>query len=233
MRSNVRRALVTGAARGVGHATSLLLADRGYEVVGVDIRAQRSNGATATISADLSDPSECDRVIAEAGRIDVLVNAHGLLEPRAIESTTVEDFDRAVSVNLRSVFLLCQGSAPSMAAEGWGRIINFSSVVARTGGFSSAPYAAAKAGVIALTKSFATAYSGRGVTCNAVAPAAVDTELNAFLDEAGRQRIIDQVPVGRFSTPEEFAALVLYLAGDDAGYITGATIDMNGGWVMT
>ena len=185
MRSNVRRALVTGAARGVGHATSLSLADRGYEVVGVDIRAQRSNGATATISADLSDPSECDRVIAEAGRIDVLVNAHGLLEPRAIESTTVEDFDRAVSVNLRSVFLLCQGSAPSMAAEGWGRIINFSSVVARTGGFSSAPYAAAKAGVIALTKSFATAYSGRGVTCNAVAPAAVDTELNAFLDEAG------------------------------------------------
>ena len=233
MRSNVRRALVTGAARGVGHATSLSLADRGYEVVGVDIRGQRSNGATATISVDLSDPSDCDRVIAEAGRIDILVTAHGLLEPRSIEDTTVEDFDRAVSVNLRSVFLLCQGTAPSMAAEGWGRIVNFSSVVARTGGLSSAPYAAAKAGVIALTKSFATAYSNRGVTCNAVAPAAIDTELNAFLDEAGRQRIIDQLPVGRFSTPEEFAALVVYLVGDDAGYITGATIDMNGGWVMT
>lgn len=233
MTSQTRRALVTGAAQGVGHATALALAKQGFEVVGVDIAEQEQTAASTTITADLGDPAACHRVIDEAGQIDVLVNAHGLLEPRAIESTTLEDFDRAVNVNLRSVFLLCQGTAPSMAAAGWGRIINFSSVVARTGGLTSAPYAAAKAGVIALTKSFATAYSNRGVTCNAIAPAAIDTALNSFLDEAGRQKITEQIPVGRFSTPEEFAGLVSYLAGDDAGFITGATVDMNGGWVMT
>lgn len=233
MGSNDRRALVTGAARGVGRASALALIERGYEVIGVDVIDQDAPELTATISADLGDPRECRRVVDEAGVIDVLVNAHGLLQPRAIEAVTVEDFDRAVNVNLRSVFMLCQGFAPSMADAGWGRIINFSSVVARTGGLTSAPYAAAKAGVIALTKSLATAYSPSGVTCNSVAPAAIDTALNAFLDEAGRQRIIDQIPVGRFSTADEFAALVVFLASEDAGYLTGATIDMNGGWVMT
>lgn len=228
-----RRAVVTGAARGAGRASALALAEQGYEVIGVDLLEQDPTGVADTIEADLGDPAGCRAVIDRVGTTDVLVNAHGLLQPRAIPDVTVEDFDRAVNVNLRSVFLLCQGFAPAMADAGWGRIINFSSVVAHTGGKTSAPYAAAKAGVITLTKSFADTYASRGVTANSIAPAAIDTPLNAFLDEAGRQRIIDQIPVGRFSTPEEFAGLVVYLASDVAAYITGATIDMNGGWVMT
>jgi len=149
-----------------------------------------------------------------------------------IEDVTPSDFDRAIAINLRSVFFLAQGFAPPMLEQGWGRIINFSSVVAHTGGVTSAAYAAAKAGVIAMTKSMARKYAPDAVTVNSIAPAAIDTPLNAFLTPEQRADIEAAIPLGRFSQPEEFAAVVLFLAGEDAGYITGATIDVNGGWVM-
>jgi NAD(P)-dependent dehydrogenase (short-subunit alcohol dehydrogenase family) len=209
----------------------LALVQEGYEVVGTDILAQ-TDAPFEVIAGDLSHPEQCEEVAEKAGDIDILVCAHGLLQPRSIENTTVDDFNHAVAVNLRSVFLLNQKAAPQMADRGWGRLINFSSVVAHSGGRTSAAYAAAKAGVIAMTKSFASEYADRGVTCNSIAPAAIDTELNAFLTPEHRASIESQIPVGRFSTPEEFAGLVRYLCSDSAGFITGATLDVNGGWVM-
>jgi NAD(P)-dependent dehydrogenase (short-subunit alcohol dehydrogenase family) len=226
-----RRVLVTGTASGAGKATATAFYDAGATVIGVDI-ADQGHVGWRTLHADLSDTDSVKAVIADAGPVDILVNAHGLLQPMEIEDITPADFDRAIAINLTSVFFLCQGFAPTMLDQGWGRIINFSSVVARTGGVTSAAYAAAKAGVIAMTKSMARKYAPSAVTVNSIAPAAIDTPLNAFLTPEQRANVESAIPLGRFSQPEEFAAVVLFLAGNDAGYITGATIDVNGGWVM-
>ncbi len=204
----------------------------GASVIGVDIADQGDAGWT-TVQADLSSTYDVARVVADAEHIDVLVNAHGLLEPMEIEDITRTDFDRAIAINLSSVFFLAQGLAPGMVAQNWGRIINFSSVVAHTGGVTSAAYAAAKAGVIAMTKSMARKFAPAAVTVNSIAPAAIDTPLNAFLTPEQRADIEAAIPLGRFSQPEEFSALVVFLASEQAGYITGATLDVNGGWVMT
>lgn len=227
-----RRVLVTGASGGVGRVTAQAFVDRGARVLGVDI-AEQPNAPWDTLAADLSLAASVDDVAAAAGDVDILVNVHGLLEARDIEQTTVEDFDRAIAINLRSVFFLCQQLVPGMAARGWGRVINFSSVVARTGGVTSTAYAAAKAGVLAVTKSMARRYAGEGVTINAIAPAAIDTALNAFLTDEQRESFTAGIPIGRFSQPEEFSEAVVFLAGEGASYITGATLDINGGWIMS
>lgn len=227
-----RRILVTGSASGAGCATAAAFQHAGASVIGVDI-ADQGDVEWATIQADLSTADDVASVVSSAGPIDVLVNAHGLLEPLEIGDVTPVDFDRAIAINLRSVFFLAQGFAPAMVEQKWGRIINFSSVVAHTGGVTSAPYAAAKAGVIAMSKSMARKYAPAAVTVNSIAPAAIDTPLNAFLTPDQRADIEAAIPLGRFSEPEEFAAVVLFLASEQAGYITGATIDVNGGWVMT
>lgn len=227
-----RRVLVTGTARGAGRAIAAAFHDQGASVIGVDI-ADHGDVDWSTIQADLSSSDEVARVVSEGGTIDILVNVHGLLQPMEIEDITPSDFDRAIAINLRSVFFLAQGFAPGMVEQGWGRIINFSSVVAHTGGVTSAAYAAAKAGVITMTKSMARKYAPSAVTANSIAPAAIDTPLNSFLSPEQRADIEATIPLGRFSQPEEFAAVVLFLAGEEAGYITGATIDVNGGWVMT
>lgn len=226
-----RRALVTGSARGAGRAIAERLQSLGIEVIGSDVLEQ-AGAPFATISADLASADDCIRLAGDAGDVDILVNAAGRLEPRTIANTTVDDFDRAIAINLRSTFLLCQALAPRLKDKGWGRIVNFSSVVARTGGTTSPAYAAAKAGVIAITKTFARELAAHGVTVNNIAPAAIDTPLNAFLTPEDRERIVNAIPVGRFSQPREFAAVVAFLVSDDAGYITGATVDVNGGWVM-
>lgn len=226
------RFLVTGAARGVGLAVCESAKKDGAFVVGVDINDIQSDAVDHKMIGDLGDPEFCKRIISEAGRVDVLVNAAGLLRPQKFQDVTWRDFDTAVAINLRSVFMLCQGVLPEMVKSSRGRIINFSSVVARTGGTTSAPYAAAKAGVLALSKSIAKEYARNGVTVNSIAPAAIDTELNSFLTPEGRAKLIQDIPVGRFSSPQEFADIVMFLASDSASFITGATLDVNGGWVM-
>ena len=196
-----RRVLVTGTARGAGRATATAFQDQGASVIGVDI-AEQGDVDWSTIQADLSSSDDVARVVSEGGDIDVLVNAHGLLQPMEIEEITPSDFDRAIAINLRSVFFLAQGFAPAMVKQGWGRIINFSSVVAHTGGVTSAAYAAAKAGVITMTKSMARKYAPAAVTANSIAPAAIDTPLNAFLSPEQRADIEVAIPLGRFSQPE-------------------------------
>jgi NAD(P)-dependent dehydrogenase (short-subunit alcohol dehydrogenase family) len=163
----------------------------------------------------------------------VLVNNAAIVIRAPLEEFSAEDFDRTVAVNLRAVFLLCQGLAPAMARRGWGRIVNVSSIGARDGHLAhGTAYAATKAGVIAVTRSFAATYGAFGVTANAVAPGAVETAMAASIPPATRARYIEEIPAGRFCSPAEVAAVVAFLAAETAGFVNGATVDVNGGWYM-
>jgi NAD(P)-dependent dehydrogenase (short-subunit alcohol dehydrogenase family) len=228
-----RRALVTGSARGIGRAICEALAGSGHEIVGLDVLEQERGPLAATVTADLADPAVPARAIAEHGPFDVLVNNAALFLHQPLPEVTLEDFDRQVAVNFRATFLLSQAAAPVMAERGWGRIVNISSIGARTGGVSqSAVYNATKAAIISLTKNFARNYGPTGVTANAVAPGGVDTYMTQHIIPQYREDYIKQIPLGRFSEPSEIASVVAFLCSDAAGYVNGATIDVNGGWLM-
>jgi NAD(P)-dependent dehydrogenase (short-subunit alcohol dehydrogenase family) len=231
-----RVALVTGSTRGIGRAIAEGLASAGHTVIGVDVLDPEPGAAGRTLRVDLGDPDACRRLVAEVGPIDVLVNNAAVLVEAPIEAFQLRDFDRTIAVNFRAPFLLSQALAPEMGRRGWGRIVNISSAGARTGGMAqTAVYAATKAALLSLTKNFARNYGARGVTVNAVAPGAVDAPMaQAQMLRAPelRARLAREVPLGRLSSPAEIAAVVVFLASDAASFVTGATIDVNGGWVM-
>jgi 3-oxoacyl-[acyl-carrier protein] reductase len=229
-----RTALVTGSARGIGLAVAEALAASGHRVTGLDIlEHEPGRPFERTVRADLSDPAVPAAVIVEHGPFDVLVNNAALFLHQPIGEVRLEDFDRQVAVNMRAPFLLCQAAAPLMAERGWGRIVSISSIGARTGGVSqSAVYNATKAALISLTKNVARNFGRHGVTANAVAPGAVETYMTQHIIPEYRERYVAEIPVGRFSEPAEVAAVVDFLASDRAGYVNGAVIDVNGGWLM-
>lgn len=239
-----RVALITGGAGGIGAATAKKIAASGAQVVVVDIHGTAAasiasslpNGAIS-LEADLSEISECQRIIAETlrltGNLHILINCAGIAPMVPIPEVTVQVWDQVMAVNLRTVFFLCQLAAEPMAANGWGRIVNVSSVGARTGGMGPlAPYCATKAGVLALTKSFASYLSRRGVTVNAVAPGPTRTDMTAEWDPAYVAQVESAILVGRFAYPEEIASTIAFLVSDEASYITGSTVDVNGGLRM-
>ncbi len=229
-----RTALVTGSARGMGAAICRALRRGGFRVVGVDVIEHEHDDLDAVLQADLSEPSACRRVVEMAAPVDVLVNNAAVFFPKPIPEFTVEDFDYTIAVNLRANFLLCQGVVEGMKSAGWGRIVNISSVGARTGGVSdSAVYNATKAALISLTKNFARNYGSHGVTANALAPGFVEGFMTNHVTDADRALYLSQIPVGRSCQPEEVAEVVAFLVSDRAAFITGATVDVNGGWVMT
>jgi 3-oxoacyl-[acyl-carrier protein] reductase len=215
-----------------------VLVEAGHRVVGVDVLEQDTGSLTRTIVADLLDPATprrlVDDVLAAEGRLDILVHNAAIYVPsHPLPEVTMDDYDRQTGVNLRAVFFLSQAAAEAMRPNGWGRIIGISSVGARTGGVSnSAIYNAAKAGVISLMKNFARNYGRYGITANAVAPGAVEGFMTAHLSAEERAAVIAGVPLGRFADPREVATVVGFLASDAASYVNGATIDVNGGWVM-
>jgi 3-oxoacyl-[acyl-carrier protein] reductase len=233
-----RVALVTGSARGMGRAMAEVLAASGHRVVGLDLLEQERGPLERTVTADLLDPGTprriVDDVLATEGRLDILVHNAAVFVPNhPLPEVTLDDYERQTGVNLRAVFFLSQAAAEAMKPNGWGRIIGISSVGGRTGGYSnSAVYSAAKAGVISLMKNFARNYGPHGITANAVAPGAVEGFMTAHLTPEERAAVIAGVPLGRFAEPIEIATVVAFLASDGASFVNGATIDVNGGWVM-
>ncbi len=233
-----RIALVTGGGRGIGRAISLALAHAGCDIA-VNYLARREDAErtaeeirklgrrSAVIQADVSLGADAKRLVSETeaqlGAIDILINNAGGLRMQPLETVGEVDFKESIAVNLTSCFLLTQAVLPGMRARRWGRIINLTSVAGQAGSAISVPYAAAKAGVIGLTRSYARIVAKEGITVNAIAPALIATEMVT----ANPAIKPDMIPMGRFGEVEETADIAVMLAGN--GYVTGQTIAVNGG----
>jgi NAD(P)-dependent dehydrogenase (short-subunit alcohol dehydrogenase family) len=234
-------ALVTGGASGIGRAVALSLAREGAAVAVGDIDAdaaavvaEEAGGRCLAVTLDVAQEASCEAAVEQVtrvlGPVDILVNNAGICPFHTLAEITGDEWDRVLQVNLKGAFTLSQALLPGMMARGWGRIVNVSSMAGKVGGLAAgAHYSASKAGLICLTKSLARTGAGRGVTANAVAPAFIRTPL--FTEEELAQRAT-QIPVGRPGEPEEVADAVAFLASERAGYITGATLDLNGGLLM-
>jgi 3-oxoacyl-[acyl-carrier protein] reductase len=240
-------ALLTGGSRGIGRATALLFAQQGADIAFCHLNDDAQADATAAEirafgrramhrSVDVSDIAAGKAFaveVAEAfGPIDILFNNAGMNIRKPFEAYTEADFDRIVDVHLKGMFFMAQAVYPAMAARGRGCIINIASQRALKGAVNSAPYSAAKAGIIGLTRALSWEAAPKGVRVNAIAPGPIDTDLTATMEPADRQAFIDALPVGRFGRPEEIAATALLLAGPDGGFYVGATLSPNGGDVM-
>ena len=234
-----RTAVVTGAAQGLGEAIARALHARGATVVVADLDRRGAEAVAASLGeraraakVDVRDRSALAALLDDAGQVDVLVNnaARTLFTPFAdIEQ---EEWDDVLATNLRGVFFGCQLAAPRMREQGWGRILNLASIAGQAGGAAGAHYAASKAGIIVLTKIVAAELAPHGVTCNALAPAAVRTPVFDTLPEERLEALRQRIPVGRFGEPAEVAELAAFLCSEEAGYVTGATLDVNGGLLM-
>ena len=242
-----RTALVTGSSRGIGRAIALTLAAAGADVaitcntggaVAEEVRALIDGlGRKAKVYAhDIAEEAEaeamCAEVLRDFGRVDVLVNNAGITRDRSFKKLTKAAWDEVITTDLTSVFLVTKHLIDPMAERGWGRVINMSSIVGEIGNFGQANYAAAKAGLIGLTKTLAREYARKGVTVNAVAPGFVRTRMTQDIPEKGLEAVLALTPVGRMGEPSEIAAGVLFLASPCAGFITGAVLDINGGMAM-
>jgi NAD(P)-dependent dehydrogenase (short-subunit alcohol dehydrogenase family) len=237
-------ALVTGAGSGIGKAAAIALLDAGY-LVACGYNANRA-GAEAirhahawAVKIDIASRASVKRAIAGAkkhfGRdIDIVVNNAALAQEKPFETLTDADWDRMLAVNLRGAFIVAQETLPAMQARKWGRIINITSIGGQWGGMRQVHYAAAKAGLINLTHSLARLYSADGITANAVSPGLVATDMirKELKSKAGKQKAA-QIPAGRIAEPEEIAAGIVYLASDAAAYVTGQTLNINGGMLMS
>lgn len=245
MNMNGKVAIITGAARGIGRAMAQTFAKAGCELMLADLRVEEVQSVAASLAIDgrralamQADVSKSDQVMnlisathSAFGRIDVLINNAATFQVAPILQLTEEDWDRMMAINLKSVFLCSKAVMPIMMEQRTGRIINFCSVVAKTGGKTvGANYSASKAGVMCLTKSLATTLGSYGVTVNAVAPGIIDTELSRGIPGTDKQAAAS--PLGRVGQPEDVANAVLFLASDRASYITGEILDVNGGMLM-
>lgn len=237
-----RIALVTGAAGSLGRATVKMLKDMGLKVVMVDISIENLKSMaseygpdTWPLAMDLGDPENIETVFAEIPAdfrdIDILVNNAGILSNNKSEATGIKEWERVIDINLNGVFFLSRLVIPGMKKRGWGRIINTSSLAAKTGGITAGTaYSTSKGAVMSLTFSLAAELASFGVTANGIAPAYVRTPMvTEQLTEEQRQELLKKIPVGRFCEPEEFAHVVSFLIDDMAGFITGEIIDQNGG----
>jgi len=241
----VKNAIVTGGSRGIGKAIAIALSKKGINVAltyRTDkekalsvVRKIENNGDKALcIELDQKNRNNIRRVIEEMhesfGKINILVNNAAIAQEKAFETITDNDWDNMMEVNLRGPFILCQEVIPDMVEQSWGRIVNIASIGGQWGGYNQVHYAAAKAGLINLTKSLARIYSKDGITVNAIAPGLVATDMsqNELNTEAGKKKAAS-IPIGRIATAKEIANVVAFLASDEASYITGQTINVNGG----
>jgi 3-oxoacyl-[acyl-carrier protein] reductase len=235
-----RVALVTGAAGGLGLATSKALIEDGFRVAMADLNAQKLDTAGRplggyAVACDVSDQKQVEatfrRIEAELGSVDVLVNNAGILSNNKIDATTADEWHRVLAVNLDSAFYLSKLALPGMKARRWGRIVNTCSFAMKSGGLTAGTaYTVSKGALQALTFSLARECASHGVTVNGIAPAHVRTAMvTEQLTEEQRQRLVAQIPVGHFCEPEEFAHCVRFFVSPLAGFITGEILDLNGG----
>jgi 3-oxoacyl-[acyl-carrier protein] reductase len=240
--------LVTGGSRGIGRAIALEMGKRGATVV-VNFRSSEaeantvleeikaSGGNGMVYKADVADADAVDEmlktVIKEYGQLDVLVNNAGVTRDNVIMMLKPEDFDVVIDTNLRSAWLCCRAASRQMMRKRTGRIINITSVVGIAGNGGQTNYSASKAGLIGLTKSLAKELASRNVTVNAVAPGFIATDMTAELDAAMKETALSHIPLGRMGEPAEVAKAVAFLASDDAAYITGQVLVVDGGMVMS
>jgi len=241
-----RVALVTGASQGIGHACALALARHGASVAAVARNQQKldelvqhitaTGGKAAAFVIDVVDEEQIKTGIKAAlgqfGKIDILVNNAGITRDQLLMRMKRADWDDVLTTNLTAAFLMTQAAITPMLKQRWGRIINITSVNGQIGAPGQANYAASKAGLIGLTMSVAREFASRNITSNAVAPGYVETSMTAALPEASRAEITKQIPLGRTGQDKDIAAAVCFLASEEASYITGHVLNVNGGLLM-
>jgi 3-oxoacyl-[acyl-carrier protein] reductase len=241
-----RVALVTGASRGIGRATALALCRAGFDVAVASPQAETNeelaavirtcNAKAMLVNLDVrsldSIKQAFDRVRTELGRIDVLVNNAGITRDGLAMRMKPDDWNLVIQINLTGAFHCIQQALPGMMRERWGRIVNIASVVGEMGNPGQANYVASKAGLIGLTKSIAQEMGSRGITVNAVAPGYIETDMTSGLSQELKDKMLANIPLRRIGRPEDVAAAVKFLASEDAAYITGAVLDVNGGIYM-
>jgi 3-oxoacyl-[acyl-carrier protein] reductase len=239
-------AIVTGAGQGIGHGIALKLAYEGARVVASDANAEtalqtateiESLGHTALgMRTDVAHPSEVSRMVedtvAQFGRIDILINNAGIARSATLLKLTEQAWDEVLDVNLKGVFRTTQAVARYMIEAKYGKIVNVSSIYGRTGTVGDSNYAASKAGIVGFTKSTARELARHNINVNAILPGMIDTPLLRGIPDRYLQPMIEEIPLGRVGTPEDIANVAAFLASDQASYITGATIEVTGGWRM-
>jgi 3-oxoacyl-[acyl-carrier protein] reductase len=241
-----RVAFVTGASRGIGRAIALTLCRANFDIVVASPEIERNeqvaeeirscSGEAMTVNLDVTSLDSVKEAIGKAlkdkTRIDVLVNNAGITRDGLAMRMKPADWDLVMNINLSGAFRCAQAVLPGMMKNRWGRIINISSVVGQAGAAGQANYAASKAGMIGLTKSLAQEMGSRGVTVNAIAPGYIETDMTKVLPEDVKNKILAQVPLGRIGQPEDIAHAVKFLCSEEAGYITGHVLAVNGGMYM-
>jgi len=247
MKLKDRVAIVTGGARGIGKAIALTFVREGARIALVDVdkggletllnEIKKNKREIINISCDITKSSEVKEMVSQVqrsfGRIDILVNNAGIIRRGTIETVTEEDWDRVIEVNLKGTFNCCKAVVDIMKQQGYGKIVNVSSIAGKMGDITSAPgYGPSKAGVDALTKTLARQLAPYGINVNAVSPHAIETEMSAQWSEERRKEIIASIPLGRLGKPEDVAEAVLFLVSDAASFITGEILDVNGGALM-
>ena len=246
MSLSTRVAFVTGASQGIGRACALRLAREGAAVAvaarspekltAVVSEISAAGGKAAAFPLDVTDEEQVKATvkaaIAQFGKVDILVNNAGITRDQLVMRMKRADWDAVLQTNLTSAYLVIQQVIGSMLKQRWGRIINISSIFGQMGQAGQANYAASKAGLIGLTMAIARELGSRNITCNAVAPGFIETAMTAVLSEEFKQNAIKQIPLGRVGAPEEVASAVAFLASEDAAYITGHVLNVNGGMLM-
>jgi len=242
-----KTAFITGASRGIGKAISLTLAKAGADIAGVDLdidelaismkEVENATGRRAlAIQADVGDYSSIEKAVEEAirvfGRIGILVNNAGITRDNLILRMKDEEWDRVIRTNLTGTYHCTKAVIKGMVKNREGRIISIASIVGVTGNIGQANYAASKAGIIGFMKSVAREYASRGITANTIAPGFIETDMTKALPKEVREGLIRQIPMGKLGMPEDIANVVKFLASDDASYITGQVIHVNGGMYM-